>query len=100
MSTPRILLALTYYRPHVSGLSICAERLARGLARRGHSVTVLTSRALKAEEIKPEQAEQALREATGPAAKGSADERLKAKERARAQLRVARHAGSLGETHG
>jgi glycosyltransferase involved in cell wall biosynthesis len=40
----RVLLALTYYRPHVSGLTIYAERLARGLARRGHAVTVLTSR--------------------------------------------------------
>lgn len=39
----RILIALTYYRPHVSGLTIYAERLARGLARRGHRVTVLTS---------------------------------------------------------
>ena len=40
----RILIALTYYRPHVSGLTIYCERLARGLARRGHRVTVLTSR--------------------------------------------------------
>jgi len=40
----RVLIALTYYRPHVSGLSIYAERLARGLARHGHTVTVLTSR--------------------------------------------------------
>ncbi len=40
----RILIALTYYRPHISGLTIYAERLARGLARRGHQVTVLTSR--------------------------------------------------------
>ena len=40
----RILIALTYYRPHISGLTIYAERLARGLARRGHAVTVLTSR--------------------------------------------------------
>jgi glycosyltransferase involved in cell wall biosynthesis len=40
----RILIALTYYRPHVSGLTIYTERLARGLARRGHHVTVLTSR--------------------------------------------------------
>jgi len=39
----RIILALTYYRPHVSGLTVYAERLARGLARRGHEVTVLTS---------------------------------------------------------
>ena len=40
----RILIALTYYRPHVSGLTIYAERLARGLADNGHDVTVLTSR--------------------------------------------------------
>src|SRR5574342_317950 len=40
----RILIALTYYRPHVSGLTVYAERLARGLARRGHAVTILTSR--------------------------------------------------------
>lgn len=40
----RILIALTYYRPHVSGLTIYAERLGRALVRRGHKVTVLTSR--------------------------------------------------------
>jgi glycosyltransferase involved in cell wall biosynthesis len=40
----RLLIALTYYRPHVSGVTIYAERLARGLARRGYAVTVLTSR--------------------------------------------------------
>jgi len=40
----RILIALTYYRPHVSGLTIYAERLARALVARGHRVTVLTSR--------------------------------------------------------
>lgn len=40
----RILLALTYYRPHVSGLTIYVERLAKALADRGHAVTVLTSR--------------------------------------------------------
>lgn len=40
----RILVALTYYRPHVSGLTIYVERLAEGLAARGHQVTVLTSR--------------------------------------------------------
>ncbi len=39
----RILFALTYYRPHTSGLTIYVERLARGLVRRGHHVTVLTS---------------------------------------------------------
>lgn len=40
----RILIGLTYYRPHYSGLTIYTERLARGLARLGHDVTVLTSR--------------------------------------------------------
>jgi len=39
----RILVALTYYRPHISGVTIYAERLARGLAHHGHTVTVLTS---------------------------------------------------------
>lgn len=39
----RILTALTYYRPHYSGLTIYAERLGRALAQRGHHVTVLTS---------------------------------------------------------
>ncbi len=39
----RILFALTYYRPHVSGLTIYVERLARVMAGRGHEVTVLTS---------------------------------------------------------
>jgi glycosyltransferase involved in cell wall biosynthesis len=38
-----VLVMLTYYRPHTSGLTIYAERLAKGLARRGHEVTVLTS---------------------------------------------------------
>ncbi len=40
----RILTVLTYYRPHTSGLTIYAERLARALARRGHQVTVMTTR--------------------------------------------------------
>ena len=40
----RVLIALTYYRPHYSGLTIYAERLARALVQRGHAVTVLTSR--------------------------------------------------------
>ena len=39
----KILTELTYYRPHVSGLTIYVERLARALAERGHQVTVLTS---------------------------------------------------------
>ena len=40
----RILIVLTYYRPHTSGLTIYAERMAKAFARRGHTVTVLTSR--------------------------------------------------------
>ena len=40
----RILTTLTYYRPHYSGLTIYADRLARALVERGHQVTVLTSR--------------------------------------------------------
>lgn len=39
----KILIVLTYYRPHISGLTIYAERIARALTRRGHQVTVLTS---------------------------------------------------------
>lgn len=39
----RVLMALTYYVPHVSGLTIYVQRLARALVRRGHQVTVLTS---------------------------------------------------------
>lgn len=39
----KVLFALTYYRPHVSGLTIYVQRLAEALAARGHAVTVLTS---------------------------------------------------------
>ncbi len=39
----KILQVLTYYRPHVSGLTIYVERLSQALARQGHEVTVLTS---------------------------------------------------------
>src|SRR3990172_192734 len=39
----RILTVLTYYRPHTSGLTIYADRLAKALVKRGHQVTVLTS---------------------------------------------------------
>jgi glycosyltransferase involved in cell wall biosynthesis len=39
----RILTVLTYYRPHTSGLTIYAERLAQAFARRGHQVTVMTT---------------------------------------------------------
>ncbi|MGB8644532.1 MAG: glycosyltransferase family 4 protein [Anaerolineae bacterium] len=39
----KILIALTYYQPHISGLTIYVQRLARALAERGHQVTVLTA---------------------------------------------------------
>jgi glycosyltransferase involved in cell wall biosynthesis len=39
----RILIALTYYRPHYSGLTIYTERLAKALVSHGHEVTVITS---------------------------------------------------------
>lgn len=40
----RILTVLTYYYPHWTGLTAYARLLAEGLVRRGHQVTVLTSR--------------------------------------------------------
>ncbi len=51
----RILVVLTYYRPHTSGLTIYAERLAEAWISRGHQVTVLTShydKSLPLEEVK------------------------------------------------
>lgn len=39
----RILTILTYYRPHTSGLTIYAERLAKALALRGHQITIFTT---------------------------------------------------------
>jgi glycosyltransferase involved in cell wall biosynthesis len=40
----KVLVVLTYYRPHTSGLTIYAERLAKAMVERGHRVTILTSR--------------------------------------------------------
>jgi len=37
-------MVLTFYHPHWTGLTAYARRLAEGLVRRGHEVTVLTSR--------------------------------------------------------
>ncbi len=42
----KILMVVTYYEPHISGLTIYVERVGEELARRGHSVTVMTSRHL------------------------------------------------------
>ena len=40
----RVLVTLTYYWPHISGLTLYAKRLAEGLAARGMAVRLLTSR--------------------------------------------------------
>ncbi len=40
----RVLTALTYYYPHWTGLTAFAQRIAEGLAARGHTITVVTSR--------------------------------------------------------
>jgi glycosyltransferase involved in cell wall biosynthesis len=40
----KILTCLTYYTPHISGLTVYAQRLNKALVERGHSVTVLTCR--------------------------------------------------------
>jgi glycosyltransferase involved in cell wall biosynthesis len=50
----RILLVLTYFQPHKSGLTVYAVRQARALVELGHQVTVLTSQydqALPKEEL-------------------------------------------------
>jgi glycosyltransferase involved in cell wall biosynthesis len=40
----RVLSILTYYAPHWTGLTVHVQRIAEALARRGHQITVLTSR--------------------------------------------------------
>ncbi len=67
---------------------------------RANTVTVLTARALKAEEINEAAAQQVLQAATTPAATPEAQEaHHKAQERARAQLRVKQHAQGTGAGH-
>ena len=39
----KILVTLTFYHPHWTGLTAYAKRIAEGLVARGHTVTVLTS---------------------------------------------------------
>jgi glycosyltransferase involved in cell wall biosynthesis len=39
----RVLVALTYYYPHWTGLTAFAQRISEGLAARGHQITVVTS---------------------------------------------------------
>jgi len=51
----RILFSQTYYLPYISGLTIYTQRLAEGLLKKGHQVTVLTSqhqKNLKKNELK------------------------------------------------
>ncbi len=38
----KILIACPYYHPYTSGMTVYAQRLAEGLAKRGHSIRVLT----------------------------------------------------------
>jgi F-type H+-transporting ATPase subunit epsilon len=64
---------------------------------RANVVTVLTARALKAEEINEVAVQQALTEALVPAPNPQEQEaRTKTQERARAQLRVKQHAQAAG----
>lgn len=59
---------------------------------RDNVVTVLTPRALLAAEIKVDQAEEALKAAMAPATSEEGQEaQLRAQQRARAQMRIARH---------
>jgi F-type H+-transporting ATPase subunit epsilon len=63
---------------------------------RANTVTVLTSRAMKAEEIKPEVAELALAKASEALHKSAGPEaqleQQRAQQKAREQVRIARHA--------
>jgi glycosyltransferase involved in cell wall biosynthesis len=43
-STPRVLMALQYYAPHRTGLTLHVQRLATSLVASGHSVTVVAAR--------------------------------------------------------
>jgi F-type H+-transporting ATPase subunit epsilon len=59
---------------------------------RANTVTVLTSRAMRAEDIDPSAVSHALQAALAPAPTPQAhEEQFKTQQRARAQLRVARH---------
>ena len=42
----KVLMVLTYYAPHRTGLTLYVQRLAEALATRGHAVTVLTTQFL------------------------------------------------------
>jgi glycosyltransferase involved in cell wall biosynthesis len=59
-----ILMAIDYYRPNVSGLTLYVEHLSEALARRGHAVTVLTNR--HAPELPEESRENGVRVVRAP----------------------------------
>ena len=59
-------MAIDYYRPNVSGLTLYAEHLAEGLAQRGHDVRVLTHRHLP--ELPEESDENGVRVLRAPVA--------------------------------
>ena len=44
MQPLRILIILTYYLPHRTGLTLHVQRVAEALAQRGHKITILTAR--------------------------------------------------------
>ncbi len=62
----KILMAIDYYRPHVSGLTLYVQHLAEGLVRRGHDVRVLTHRHLP--ELPVENEENGVRVVRAPVA--------------------------------
>jgi glycosyltransferase involved in cell wall biosynthesis len=62
----KVLMAIDYYRPNVSGLTLYAEHLAEGLAQRGHDVRVLTHRHLP--ELPEESDENGVRVLRAPVA--------------------------------
>ena len=59
-------MAIDYYRPHVSGLTLYVEHLSEALARRGHEVRVLTHRHLP--ELPVEAEENGVRVVRAPVA--------------------------------
>ena len=59
-----ILMAIDYYRPNVSGLTLYVEHLAEALSRRGHAVSVLTNR--HAPELPKESVENGVRIVRAP----------------------------------
>ena len=66
---------------------------------RANVVTVLTGKAVPASEISAEAAARALETALKPATCDQLDVQLKQQERARAQMRVARHVGGEPLAH-